>query len=107
MEMDDPIAFATKHDSNNMYFHQAVKQPNAPHFVDAIVKEIKGLIKRGHWELIPEEEVPKGTKILDAVWAMKQVRDIKTRKMANCKVMLNVHSGQQQYGMNNFETYEL
>eukprot|EP00957_Ditylum_brightwellii_P025248 1911403-Ditylum_brightwellii.AAC.1 len=59
MEMDIPIAFAAKHDPDTMYFHQAVKQ--------------------GHWQIIPIEEVPKGTKIFDAVWAMKQKkRDIET-----------------------------
>eukprot|EP00957_Ditylum_brightwellii_P156179 11887705-Ditylum_brightwellii.AAC.1 len=63
-----------------MYFHQAIKQPDAPQFVEAIIKEINGHIERGHWQLIPIADVPKGTKILDAVWAMKQKRDIKTRQ---------------------------
>eukprot|EP00957_Ditylum_brightwellii_P166903 12703402-Ditylum_brightwellii.AAC.1 len=40
MEMDEPIAFAAKHDLDTLYFHQAIKQPDAPHFVEAIVKEI-------------------------------------------------------------------
>eukprot|EP00957_Ditylum_brightwellii_P039763 3010344-Ditylum_brightwellii.AAC.1 len=63
-----------------MYFHQAIKQPNAPQFVKAIVKEINGHIERGHWQLISIEDVPKGTKILDAVWAMKRKGGIKTRQ---------------------------
>eukprot|EP00957_Ditylum_brightwellii_P169999 12939230-Ditylum_brightwellii.AAC.1 len=81
MEMDDPIAFAAQHDPDNMYFHQVVKQPNAPQFVEAIVKEINGHIERGYQNLIPIEVLPKGTKILDDVWAMKQKRDIKTRQI--------------------------
>eukprot|EP00957_Ditylum_brightwellii_P200215 15262658-Ditylum_brightwellii.AAC.1 len=48
MEMDDPIAFVTKHDPGTMYFHQAVKQPDAPQSVEVIVKEINGHIERGH-----------------------------------------------------------
>eukprot|EP00957_Ditylum_brightwellii_P179239 13654855-Ditylum_brightwellii.AAC.1 len=40
MEMDDPIAFVAKHDPDTMYFHQVIKQPDAPQFVEAIVKEI-------------------------------------------------------------------
>eukprot|EP00957_Ditylum_brightwellii_P069184 5253670-Ditylum_brightwellii.AAC.1 len=67
MEMDDPIAFAAKHDPGIMYFHQAVKQPDAPQFVETTVEEINGHIERGHWKLIPIEDVPKGTKILDAM----------------------------------------
>eukprot|EP00957_Ditylum_brightwellii_P136898 10440603-Ditylum_brightwellii.AAC.1 len=61
MEMDDPIAFATKHDPDTV----------------------------GHWQLIPIEDVPKGTKMLDAVWAMKQKRDIKTRQITKYKARLN------------------
>eukprot|EP00957_Ditylum_brightwellii_P051000 3867685-Ditylum_brightwellii.AAC.1 len=34
MEMDDPIAFAAQSDPDTMYFHQEVKQPDAPHFVE-------------------------------------------------------------------------
>eukprot|EP00957_Ditylum_brightwellii_P177937 13553148-Ditylum_brightwellii.AAC.1 len=48
MEMDDPIAFATKHDPGTIYFHQAIKQLDAPQFVEAIAKEITGHIERGH-----------------------------------------------------------
>eukprot|EP00957_Ditylum_brightwellii_P112465 8574251-Ditylum_brightwellii.AAC.1 len=36
MEMDDLIAFVTKHDPDTMYFHQAIQQPDAPQFVEAI-----------------------------------------------------------------------
>eukprot|EP00957_Ditylum_brightwellii_P158128 12036205-Ditylum_brightwellii.AAC.1 len=50
-------------------------------------------------------EVPKGTKILDAVWVFKRKRDIKTRRVYKHKARLNVHGGQQQYGINNFDTY--
>eukprot|EP00957_Ditylum_brightwellii_P021672 1633833-Ditylum_brightwellii.AAC.1 len=56
MEMDDPIAFAAKHDQDNMYFHQAIKQPDAQQFAEAIVKEIDCHVERKHWQLIPIEE---------------------------------------------------
>eukprot|EP00957_Ditylum_brightwellii_P131910 10058887-Ditylum_brightwellii.AAC.1 len=48
MEMDDPIVFAAKHDPDTIYFCQAVKQPDAPQFIDAGGKEINGHIERGH-----------------------------------------------------------
>eukprot|EP00957_Ditylum_brightwellii_P116119 8857695-Ditylum_brightwellii.AAC.2 len=66
MEIDDLMAFATNHNPDTMYFHQPVKQPDAPQFIEAIVKEVNGHIERGHWQLIPIEDVPKETKILDA-----------------------------------------
>ena len=42
METDNPITFAAKHDPDTMYFHQAVKQSDAPQFAEAIVNEING-----------------------------------------------------------------
>eukprot|EP00957_Ditylum_brightwellii_P179029 13636934-Ditylum_brightwellii.AAC.1 len=78
-----------------MYFHQTAKQPDATYFVDAIVKEINGNIERGHWELILNEKVPKGTKVLDSVCAMKHKRNTKTRKVTRYKARLNAHGGQQ------------
>eukprot|EP00957_Ditylum_brightwellii_P090073 6859643-Ditylum_brightwellii.AAC.1 len=31
MKIDNLVAFVTKHDPDTMYFHQAVKQPDATH----------------------------------------------------------------------------
>eukprot|EP00957_Ditylum_brightwellii_P145537 11081660-Ditylum_brightwellii.AAC.1 len=78
--MNYPIAFATKHHPDCMCFHQAVKHPDAPQLVDAIVKQINGHIQRGHWEVMIIQDVPRRIKVLDAVWAMKQKRNIKTRQ---------------------------
>jgi hypothetical protein len=44
-------------------------------------------------------------KILDSVWAMKRKRDLVTREVYKHKARLNVHGGQQQFGVNYFETY--
>jgi hypothetical protein len=55
--------------------------------------------------LIPSEQVPKGTKILSSVWAMKRKRDLVTREVYKHKARLNVHGGQQQFGVNYNETY--
>ena len=49
-----------------------------------------------HWKLIAEEDVPKDTKILDAVWFMKRKRNIVNRKVYKWKARLNVHGGQQE-----------
>eukprot|EP00957_Ditylum_brightwellii_P121770 9286505-Ditylum_brightwellii.AAC.1 len=57
IKIDDPIDFAAKHDP-----------------------DINDYIERGHWEIIPSEKFPKGTKILYSVWVMKYKRGIKTRK---------------------------
>jgi hypothetical protein len=104
--MSDPIAFLSHHsDPDTMYFHEAIRQPDREEFIKAMIKEINDHIKRKHWILVRREQVPKGTKILDSVWAMKRKRDLITREVYKHKARLNVHGGQQQFGVNYFETY--
>jgi hypothetical protein len=104
--MADPIAFLSHHsDPDTMYFHEAIRQPDREDFIKAIIKEINDHINRKHWILVLREKVPKGTKILDSVWAMKRKRDLVTREVYKHKARLNVHGGQQQFGVNYFETY--
>ena len=74
-------------------------------FLQAMVEEYNDHAKRGHWELVPNDKVPDGTKILDSIWSMKRKRDIKTRRITKWKARLNVHGGQQEHRVNFFETY--
>jgi hypothetical protein len=105
-DMTNPIAFlAQTSDPDTMYYHQAMKQPDRNEFVKAVIKEINDHVERKHWELIPIEEVPENTPILDSVWAMKRKRDLVSKKVLKHKARLNVHGGQQQHGVNFFETY--
>jgi hypothetical protein len=104
-KMCDPIAFKASSDPDTMYYHQAMTAPDRQHFLSAIVKEVNDHITNNHWALIPREEVPEGTKILDSVWAMKRKRDIKTREIYKHKARLNIHGGQQEYGVHYTDTY--
>eukprot|EP00957_Ditylum_brightwellii_P187985 14311854-Ditylum_brightwellii.AAC.1 len=82
-----------------------MKEPDTLQFVEAAVSEVNENIERGYWTLIFIEEVPNGTKILDAVWVMKRKGDIKTREVTKYNARLNVHGGQQKHGINYVETY--
>lgn len=105
-EMQDPIAFAaTKSDPDTMYYHQAMKAPDAKHFRQAMQKEIDAHDEKQHWELFPRKDLPKGIKPLASVWSMKRKRRIKTREVYKWKARLNVHGGQQKYGENYWETF--
>jgi Reverse transcriptase (RNA-dependent DNA polymerase) len=59
----------------------------------------------GHWNVIPKSEVPSGTKVLDAVWSMNRKRRLATNKIYKYKARLDVHGGQQELGINYWETY--
>ena len=67
-----------------------------------MIKEVEDHVQRKHWELIPISQVPKVTKVLDPVWAMKRKRDTMSRKVYKYKARLNVHGGQQEFGVKHF-----
>jgi hypothetical protein len=104
-QMQDPIAFKASSDPDTMHYHEAMAAPDRGEFLEAIVKEVNAHIEHKHWELIPRSEVPEGTKILDSIWAMKRKRDIKTQQVYKHKARLNIHGGQQVYGVHFTDTY--
>jgi hypothetical protein len=104
-KMMDPIAFKASTDPDTMYYHEAMAAPDRGQFLEAIIKEVNAHIENEHWELIPIESVPDGTKILDSIWSMKRKRDIKTQQVYKHKARLNIHGGQQEYGVHYTETY--
>ena len=88
-----------------MYFHQAIRQPDAGDFVKAVVKEVEGHVRDKHWVLVKREEVPPDTDVLPATWAMRRKRNLMTNKIKGHKARLNIHCGNQVYGMNYYKTY--
>ncbi|KAL7575399.1 hypothetical protein ACA910_007307 [Epithemia clementina (nom. ined.)] len=104
-QMEDPLAFAVSSDPDVMYLHEALRAPDRRQFLEAMDVEINGHIKGKHWIVVPRTEVPKGTRILDAVWSMRRKRRLDTREIYKWKARLNVHGGQQEHGVNYWETY--
>eukprot|EP00957_Ditylum_brightwellii_P139591 10638784-Ditylum_brightwellii.AAC.2 len=39
-QVEDPIAFASINDPDNLYYHQAIRDSNQDSFIQAIVKEL-------------------------------------------------------------------
>ena len=64
-----------------MYFHQAMQEPDAPEFLDAVQEEFGKHLKDGTLKLIPRSQVPEGFKLLPGVWAMKRKRKVRTRQI--------------------------
>eukprot|EP00957_Ditylum_brightwellii_P009808 739612-Ditylum_brightwellii.AAC.1 len=48
-----------------------MQEPDRDECIKAIITEVKGYVSGKHWEMVPLSKVPKGTKILDSVWAFK------------------------------------
>lgn len=103
--MADPIAFAASSNPDIMYLHEALKAPDRDEFLKAMQQEVKDHEERGHWELVSKSDIPEGTIILPAVWAMRRKRRITTNEVYKWKARLNVHGGKQVKNVHYWETY--
>ncbi len=103
--MEDPIAFAASANPDVMYLDQAMKEPDKKQFEQAMVDEVTSHTENNHWEVTERSSIPKDTKILPSVWAMRRKRRISTGKVYKWKARLNLHGGKQEYGLNYWETY--
>ena len=104
-ELDDPIAFLVSTNPDTMYLQQAMKAPDRDKFVEAMDVEIKAHEDNDHWVVRKRSEIPKGSPVLPAVWAMRRKRRQSTGEVYKWKARLNIHGGKQQYGVNYWETY--
>ena len=101
----NPMTLLAQTDADTMYWDQALKQPDADKFIEAAIDEVSTHQQQAHWKIILRDQVPKGTKVLDSVWSMKRKRRVKTNEVYKHKARLNVHGGQQEMGVNYWETY--
>jgi hypothetical protein len=96
------IAFHAKMIGDIMNLQQALRQHDAKQFVDAVVKEVNGHVENGHWELVPQDTVPKDAQIVPSVWVMQRKCNLTTNNVKGHKARLDLHGGRQIYGMNYF-----
>ena len=61
--------FAASTDSD-IYLHEALQGSDHKEFLKAMDMEITGHEKGNHWIVVPQSTVPKGTKVLNAVWSL-------------------------------------
>ena len=104
-EMEDPVGFAASSNPDIMYLDQAMKAPDSAEFKKALDDEIDSHSDNEHWEVIRRDQVPKGVKVLPAVWAFRRKRRIATQEVYKRKARLNLHGGKQEHGVNYWETY--
>jgi hypothetical protein len=104
--MRNPIAFHAESMGHIMYLQQALRQPDAKEFVQAVIKDVNGHVDCNNWTLKKRSEVPDDNEIVTSVWLLLQCKyDLTTNKVKSHKARFNLHSGKQVYGMNYFETY--
>ena len=103
--LEDPIAFAATAHPDILYWDQAMKAHDREKFLEAVKVELDGHERMGNYEPIPIQKIPKGTKLLDMVWSMRRKRRINTQEVYKWQARLNVHRGQQEQGVDYWDTY--
>jgi hypothetical protein len=93
--MRNPVAFHAEMMGDIMYLQQALRQPDAKEFVQAVVKEVNGHVDSNNWTLKKRDEVPDDTQIVPSVWSMRRKRDLTTNQVKSHKARLNLHGRKQ------------
>jgi hypothetical protein len=104
-EQHPMVVFKATKDPDNLYLDQAMRAPDSANFKKAMLKEVRDHETRGHWVIIRRNEVPEGSIVLPAVWAMKRKRDIKTRKIFKWKARLNLGGHKERPELDYGKTY--
>ncbi len=73
--------------------NQALQQPDANQFVEAVIAEVNGHVDNKHWQLTKRSKVPPNNDVLPSVWSMHHKRDITTNEIKKYKARLNLHGG--------------
>ncbi len=103
--MRNPNAFYAEIMGDIMYLQQALKQPNAKEFFQAVIKEVNRHVDSNNWTLQKQSNFPEDVQLDPSVWSLGRKRNLTTNKVKSHKARLNLHDGKQVYGMNYFETY--
>ena len=94
----DPIlVFKATADPDTMYYHEAMREPDADQFKRAMQEEIDSCTKNKTWKIFKSVELPTGSRVLPAVWAMKSKRRIATQEVYKWKARLNIDGSKQKY----------
>lgn len=103
---DDPLlAYKATSDPDTLYYHQAMREPDAEEFLKSMVKEINDQFNNGNFTVVHRSEVPEGVTVLPAVWQFRRKRDVRTGKIKKYKGRLNIDGSRMRKGEHYDKTY--
>jgi hypothetical protein len=59
------------HDPDKLYLWEAMKEPDADKFLEAMQQEVDDHTNCKHWELCKQSDLPESASVLPFVWSMK------------------------------------
>jgi hypothetical protein len=105
-EDNNPLyAYKASADPDTMYHHQAIMEPDAKDFKEAMAKVIADQMQNVNFTIHKKVDFQKEKIILSAIWQMQQRRDIKTGKIKKWKAQLNIDDSRMQKGIHYDQTY--
>lgn len=94
-ELEDPVCFKASTNPDLLYYHEAIKAHDSKEFKQAMVKEVKDHLERGHFEAMLKSDVPEDEVILPAIWSMRRKRRIHNQEVYKWKSRLNLGGHKQ------------
>ncbi len=88
--MSHPIAFHVEMMGDIMYLNQALHQPDADKFVEAVITEINDHVDNNHWKLTKRVDIGKDVDVLPSMWSVRCKRDITTNEIKKYKARLKI-----------------
>jgi GAG-pre-integrase domain len=101
----DPIALMLTGNQDNFYYHEILREPDCQEFLKAMQAEIDDHNNNKNWVPVLRSTLPKGTKVIPSVWAMRRKRRLTDGSIYKWKARLNVDGSKQIRGVNFWETY--
>ena len=95
---------AGKENNESYTFKEMIKQEDAADFIQAMIKEADDHETRNHWTVVPRSAKPPEVRTIMAIWSFKRKR-FPDGRLNKHKARLCAHGGQQQWGVNYWETY--
>ena len=99
----DPVAFKAMN-NNVLHYVQMLKDRDHDKFKERMKKEMQGLAEARTYEIIPAAMLPPNTKPIQAIWSFR-CKCLPDWTISKWKACLCPHGGQQELGMNYWETY--
>ena len=89
---------------NIMYYHQALQQPDAKQFANAVIKEVNGDMSTTITKNLSSKRMPQKTRKL--YLGMVHAAQVQPHHQRDHQAQGQIeHGGKQVFGMNYFETY--
>ena len=98
---------ATQADPDTMTLKQAMQEPDADKFLEAMIKEIDDHVQYKHWHLVTDEQMQASGhtgKPIMGVWSMKHKRN-PVREIVKYKAHFCTHGGQTKEGVHYTNTF--